>query len=50
MTPEYYTMDELRALGCPNELLMQYVVMTKQEVDSILMWAWTGNPGDQVVS
>ncbi len=36
MTPEYYTMDELRQLGCPNELLMQYVLCTKEEIDRLL--------------
>lgn len=32
----YYTMDELRAFGCPNELLMQYIFFTKEEIDSLL--------------
>lgn len=36
MTPEYYTMDELRTLGCPNELLMQYVLMPKTWIDDML--------------
>lgn len=35
-TPEYYTMDELRAFGCPNELLMQYIFFTKAEIDKLL--------------
>jgi len=32
---EYYTFDELRALGCPEGLLMQYICMTKAEVDNL---------------
>ena len=36
LTPEYYTMDELRAFGCPNELLMQYVLCTKKELDDLM--------------
>ena len=33
---EYYTMDELRALGCPNGLLMQYIFCTKKEIDQLI--------------
>lgn len=33
---EYYTFDELRALGCPNELLMQYICLSKQDIDNML--------------
>jgi len=35
-TIEYYTFDELRKLGCPNELLIQYVLCTKEEINKIL--------------
>lgn len=31
-----YTMDELRNKGCPDHLLMQYVGMSKAQVDKIL--------------
>ena len=27
---EYFTFDELRAMGCPDELLIQYVLMPKE--------------------
>lgn len=33
---EYYTFDELRALGCPNGLLIQYWCLTKTEIDKML--------------
>lgn len=33
---EHYSMDELRAFGCPDGLLMQYVVLPKQEIDKML--------------
>lgn len=36
MTPQYYTMDELRAFGCPDGLLIQYVFCTKEEIDRII--------------
>lgn len=32
----YYTFDELRALGCPDGLLIQYVFLTKAEIDKLL--------------
>ena len=32
----YYTMDELRALGCPNDLLIQYITFTKEEIDKFI--------------
>jgi len=32
---EHYTFDELRAKGCPDGLLMQYVTLSKQEVDKM---------------
>lgn len=35
-TPEYYTFDELRKLGCPDELLIQYVFMTKEWIDNMI--------------
>lgn len=35
-TPEYYTFEELRALGCPNELLIQYVLCAKEYIDEML--------------
>ena len=31
-----YTFDELRAFGCPDYLLMQYLGWTKEEVDRLL--------------
>lgn len=36
MTSKAYTMDELRALGCPDGLLMQYIGFSKQEVDALI--------------
>ena len=36
MTPTYYTFEELRALGCPDGLLMQYVTFTKKEINKML--------------
>lgn len=33
---QYYTFDELRELGCPNELLMQYVLVPKTVIDEML--------------
>lgn len=33
---EYYTFDELRALGCPDELLFQYIWMTKEWIDEMI--------------
>lgn len=33
---EYYTMNELRNLGCPDDLLMQYFFCTKEEIDRLL--------------
>lgn len=34
---EHYTFEELRAMGCPNELLMQYGVgHTREEVDRMI--------------
>lgn len=33
---KYYTFDELRALGCPDELLIQYALMTKDWIDRML--------------
>lgn len=32
-----YDMDELRALGCPNELLMQYICLTKEEINKLCL-------------
>jgi len=32
-TRDHYTFDELRAFGCPNDLLMQYFFCTKKEID-----------------
>jgi len=29
---EQITFEELRALGCPNDLLMQYIFFTKLEI------------------
>lgn len=31
-----YSMVELRRKGCPDSLLMQYVLLTKEEVDKIV--------------
>lgn len=28
----YYTVEELKELGCPNELIMQYIFLTKDEI------------------
>ena len=33
---QYYTMDELRELGCPDGLLMQYIFFTKLEINKML--------------
>ena len=33
---EYYTFDELRKLGCPDSLLMQYIFFTKLEINKML--------------
>jgi hypothetical protein len=33
---DYYTFDELRVFGCPNELLIQYVMMPKAWIDKLL--------------
>lgn len=32
MNHEYYTWDELRAMGCPDELLIQYILFTKADL------------------
>ena len=32
---DHYDFDELRAMGCPNGLLMQYVCLTKAEIDRL---------------
>ena len=37
----YYTFEELRELGCPNELLIQYVFIPKVEIDRMLELAQT---------
>lgn len=37
-----YTFDELRAMGCPDGLLIQYVCCTKEEIDRLT----GGNMGD----
>lgn len=33
---EYYTFDDLRKLGCPNELLIQYITFTKDQINKWL--------------
>jgi hypothetical protein len=35
-TPEYYSFEELREMGCPDGLLIQYVMLTKAEIDKIV--------------
>ena len=30
MNDKYYTVDELRQLGCPDGLIIQYIFMTKE--------------------
>lgn len=35
-TNEHYTMDQLRGMGCPDDLLMQYVMLPKADVDKAI--------------
>lgn len=36
MNEYYYTWDELRDLGCPDGLLMQYIFCTKAQINEML--------------
>ncbi len=41
---EYYTLDELRALGCPDGLLIQYFTFTKREIDRLICQTQSVSP------
>lgn len=32
----YYTVEELRELGCPDCLIIQYITFTKKEIDRMI--------------